>query len=156
MVFATFAEFVKAFGASRLVNSIDGSAVERQELVEGYLTTVSQQVASAAVSGGFDAPITGANLSPNDPAIADDIDQVFRDCTITMVSSLFLQPADETKRTEDARVACKDVLDLLKAGEGLPVTPPTRASSSMAVIQPLGAGVGVTTQGMNLARSAGV
>jgi phage gp36-like protein len=123
MAYATHAQFVRHWGASRAASLVSASAAERQATIEDALEASSSMIDAAALRGGFALPITAAP-------------QLLMLKSILIATYLFLQPLDMTEQVKAGRAHCQAWLDLLADGGGLPEDVPVRAGSMELISMP--------------------
>ena len=154
-MYATFAQFQSHWGSKRTANLTDAlDADVRQAVIERGLSAASGTINTAAATGGYVLPVSGAALFPSSATIAQQVDDLLVVKCIVIASAWHLQVIDDTEKLKATKAECTAWLAELADGGGLPKAPPSRADSTLTWIAQTGASKRFRPLEIQRARSA--
>lgn len=117
--FRAFVDRDKSAGA-RSANQWGQSGTEQTANMQLALDAAASRLNAAARRGGYTTPITQASLGVTDAEWAEALAWL-QVCEMAMATGSNLFPEDDSPRFKAAREQCKADLELLAAGEALPL-----------------------------------
>ena len=153
--YATFAQFQTHWGSRRtaqLADKLDASSL--QGMVKTGLSGGAAMMDTAGIEGGYNVPMSGADLFPSDATMDQRVDDLLTLKNIVISSAFLIQVIDDTEKLKATKAECTAWLEALAAGGGLPKAPPSRTDSALVWISQTGASKRFRPLEIQRARSA--